>query len=62
MYPNKYCPPPPHNRVDVIVQQSTSGSKSKAQLNSGNFLNAVPMTVVGQYHHRRKYPTHVEYQ
>jgi hypothetical protein len=51
-----YC-----NNGEMIV--SSTSTKSKAQLNSGNYINVVPMAVVNsgvsgvQYHHRsRKYP------
>ncbi|CRL06279.1 CLUMA_CG019384, isoform A [Clunio marinus] len=51
----QYCAAP-----DMMVQSASTGPKSKAQLNSGNYINVVPMAVVNsgvQYHHRsRKYP------
>lgn len=34
--------------------------KSKAQLNSGNYLNIVPMSMGVQYHHRRKYSPQIQ--
>jgi hypothetical protein len=56
MDPNKYCqPPPPINGGEIMVQTPTGATNKKAQLNSGNYINVVPMSVVGQYHHRRKY-------
>ena len=53
----QYCAP-----SDMMVPSATAvAPKSKAQLNSGNYINVVPMAVVNsgsiQYHHRsRKYP------
>lgn len=48
---------------EILVSSSTSTAntqKSKAQLNSGNYINVVPMAVVNsgvQFHPRnRKYP------
>lgn len=39
-------------------------TNSKAQLNSGNYINIVPMPMGVQYHHRRKYSPQIqsEYQ
>jgi hypothetical protein len=49
----QFCAPP-----EMLVP-SAAAPKSKAQLNSGNYINVVPMAVVNsgvQYHHRsRKY-------
>jgi hypothetical protein len=51
----QYCAP-----SDMMVTGAAAAPKSKAQLNSGNYINVVPMAVVNsgvQYHHRsRKYP------
>jgi hypothetical protein len=58
----QYCAP---SEILVPASATTSSSasttqpKSKAQLNSGNYINVVPMAVVNtgvQYHSRRKYP------
>lgn len=38
----------------------TLATKSKAQLNSGNYLNIVPMPMGVQYHHRRKYSPQIQ--
>lgn len=35
-------------------------AKSKAQLNSGNYINIVPMPMGVQYHHRRKYSPQIQ--
>lgn len=45
-----YCsgPPPPQSLGEMVPKQ-------KSQLNSGNYINVVPMPVGVQYHHRRKY-------
>lgn len=59
MDPNKqYCPPPPIiGSGDMMVQQQQqTAPKSKAQLNSGNYIKVVPVVNGVQYHHRRKYP------
>jgi hypothetical protein len=51
----QYCAP-----TDMMAPSAAAAPKSKAQLNSGNYINVVPMAVVNsgvQYHHRsRKYP------
>lgn len=45
-------------------QNSNNGeltlTKSKAQLNSGNFINIVPMPMNVQYHQRRKYSPQIQ--
>lgn len=35
-------------------------TKSKAQLNSGNYINIVPMPMNVQYHQRRKYSPQIQ--
>lgn len=45
------------NTTNDELSQST---KSKAQLNSGNYLNIVPMPMGVQYHHRRKYSPQIQ--
>lgn len=35
-------------------------TNSKAQLNSGNYINIVPMPMGVQYHHRRKYSPQIQ--
>ncbi|CAO1418753.1 unnamed protein product [Diamesa tonsa] len=40
----------------MVQQQQQTAPKSKAQLNSGNYINVVPIVNGVQYHHRRKYP------
>lgn len=44
---------------ELQSQSSAAPSKNKSQMNSGNYINVVPMAVVNsgvQYHSRRKYP------
>lgn len=43
-----YCQGPPSSTMGEMV------TKSKSQMNSGNYINVVPMPVGVQYH-RRKY-------
>lgn len=44
---------------ELSANQSSTAPKNKPQMNSGNYINVVPMAVVNsgvQYHSRRKYP------
>lgn len=45
---------------ELSANQSSAASKNKSQMNSGNYINVVPMAAVVnsgvQYHSRRKYP------
>lgn len=45
-------PPSPYMGGDMAVH-------SKARLNSGNYINVVPMPVNVQYHRTRKYSPHI---
>jgi len=58
MDPKGYCHGPPPATIGEMVP------KTKAQLNSGNYINVVPMPPGVQYHHRRKYSSQLtsEYQ
>lgn len=45
---------------EYSANQSSAAPKNKSQMNSGNYINVVPMAVVNsgvQYHSRRKYPS-----
>lgn len=54
----QFCNP---NDNGIPTSASSTLSKNKNQLSSGNFINVVPMTIVNssanQYHSRRKYPS-----
>ena len=48
------------NELELAANQSLSAQKNKTQMNSGNYINVVPMAVTNsgvQYHSRRKYPS-----
>jgi hypothetical protein len=51
MDPKNYCQGPSVPPSTIIG--GDMAPKTKAQLNSGNYINIVPVGV--QYHHRRKY-------
>lgn len=44
-----------NNYKNAINNARSTQNKSKAQLNSGNYINIVPMPIGVQYHQRRKY-------
>lgn len=46
--------------ANTTNDELTLSTKSKAQLNSGNYLNIVPMPMGVQYHHRRKYSPQIQ--
>lgn len=50
----------PHNPHQNSNNGELTLTKSKAQLNSGNFINIVPMPMNVQYHQRRKYSPQIQ--